>query len=85
MNVVGAKVLFGVSVMADHLKQVAQLCPSVEKIILMGPNQEGCVSYQEMMQDAGDLFNDNLDVRLKYKPFIKEIPLINCLIIDRYQ
>lgn len=62
MNAVGAKVLFGVSMMADHLKQVAQLSPSVEKIILMGPIQDGCASYQEMIQDTGDLFNDNLEV-----------------------
>lgn len=62
MNVTGARVLFGVSMMADHLKQVAQLCPSVEKIILVGPNQEGCLSFHEMVQDTGDFFNDNLDV-----------------------
>ena len=62
MNLVGAKVLYGVAPMADTLRQVAQQCPSIEKIVLFGPNQEGFVSYTEMMQDSGDLFNDNLDV-----------------------
>ena len=65
MTLVGAKAIFGVSVMADHLKQVAQRCPTIQKIIVLGPNQEGCASYQEMMQDSGDLFNENIDV-IKY-------------------
>lgn len=51
--------------MANQLKQVAQLCPSIRKIILFGPTVEGCVSYQELItQETGDLFNDNLDVSL---------------------
>ena len=62
MNMVGATVIFGVSAMAEHLAQVAKLCPTIRHIILLGPNQDGCVSFQEMMQDNGDLFNDNIDV-----------------------
>lgn len=50
--------------MVDHLRHVAQLCPSIRQIILMGPNQEGCASYQEMIQDAGDMLTDNDDVSL---------------------
>ncbi len=87
MNLVGAKAIFGVSVMADHLKQVAQLCPSIQKVILLGPNQEGCASYQEMMQDTGDLFNDNIDVSnlidSKLKPTIKLLLQLNGICADR--
>lgn len=65
LNLVGATAVFGVSAMANQLKQVAQLCPSIRKIILFGPTVEGCVSYQELIaQETGDLFNDNLDVSL---------------------
>ncbi len=49
--------------MAETLRQVAQLCPTVRRIILLGPPQEGFVSFQQMIQDSGDLFNENLDVR----------------------
>ncbi|KZS06466.1 putative 4-coumarate--CoA ligase 3, partial [Daphnia magna] len=62
MTLVEATCLFGVSEMAETLKAVAQLCPTVRRIVLLGPSQDGCASYQDMMQDSGDLFNDNIKV-----------------------
>jgi hypothetical protein len=64
MILVEATCLFGVSEMAETLKAVAQLCPTIRRVILFGPNQDGCVSYQEMMQDSGDRFNDTIKVSL---------------------
>ena len=62
LNVVGATALFGVAPMAETLKKVAQLCPTIRRAIILGPPQEGVVSFQQMAQDVGDLFNENLDV-----------------------
>ena len=62
LNVVGATALFGVAPMAETLKKVAQLCPTIRRVIILGPPQEGVVSFQRMAQDVGDLFNENLDV-----------------------
>lgn len=50
--------------MAETLKAVAKLCPTIKRVILFGPNQEGCVSYQEMVQDSAEFFNDTIDVSL---------------------
>lgn len=60
----GVTAIFGVAQMAETLKKVAQLCPTVRRVILLGPPQEGCISFQQMIQDSGDLFNENLDVNL---------------------
>ena len=62
MNAVKATAIFGVAPMAETLREVAKLCPTVRKVIVLGPAQEGMVSFQEMAMDSGDLFNDNLDV-----------------------
>ncbi len=48
--------------MAEGLAQVAQKCPSIRSVILLGPPQKGFASFQEMVQDSGDMFNENLDV-----------------------
>ncbi|KAI9552454.1 hypothetical protein GHT06_022820 [Daphnia sinensis] len=61
LSINGATALFGVAPMAATLKEVARLCPTIRRIILLGPPQEGIVSFQEMAQDSGDLFNENLD------------------------
>jgi hypothetical protein len=63
LSVVGATALFGVAPMAETLKQVARLCPAIRHVILLGPPQDGAVSFQQMAQDSGDLFNETLDVR----------------------
>jgi 4-coumarate--CoA ligase len=55
-------VIIGVSAMAATMRQVAQLCPSIRQIILVGESEAGFVSFKEMLDDPGDLFNDNLDV-----------------------
>lgn len=62
MKAVGATAIFGVGPMVETLKEVARLCPSIRKVIVLGAPQEGTVSFQEMAADSGDLFNDNLDV-----------------------
>ena len=59
----GAAAVFGVAPMAQGLQQVTQLCPSIRSIILLGPSQEGFVSFQQMVQDSGDMFNEHLNVR----------------------
>ncbi|EFX67408.1 hypothetical protein DAPPUDRAFT_203687 [Daphnia pulex] len=61
LSAVGATALFGVAPMAETLKQVARLCPVIRHIILLGPPLEGAVSFQQMAQDSGDLFNETLD------------------------
>ena len=55
-------VIIGVSAMAGTMRQVAQLCPSIRQIILVGESQTGFVSFKEMLDDSGDLFDENLDV-----------------------
>ncbi|KAI9552448.1 hypothetical protein GHT06_022814 [Daphnia sinensis] len=70
MTLVEATCLFGVSEMAETLKAVAQLCPTVRRIVLLGPSQDGCVSYQDMVQDSGDLFNDNINIDIDNDIFI---------------
>ncbi|KAK4037206.1 hypothetical protein OUZ56_029246 [Daphnia magna] len=70
MTLVEATCLFGVSEMAETLKAVAQLCPTIRRIVLLGPSQDGCVSYQDMMQDSGDLFNDNIKIDIDNDIFI---------------
>lgn len=70
LSINGATALFGVAPMAATLKEVARLCPTIRRIILLGPPQEGFVSFQEMAQDSGDLFNENLDVNVKEDIFL---------------
>ncbi|XP_057379477.1 uncharacterized protein LOC130701512 [Daphnia carinata] len=70
LSINGATALFGVAPMAATLKEVARLCPTIRRIILLGPPQEGIVSFQEMAQDSGDLFNENLDINVKEDIFL---------------
>jgi hypothetical protein len=51
----------------------------------LGPPQEGAVSFQQMAQDSGDLFNENLDVRLLFMNFlfiVKIQIIINIILLD---
>ena len=73
LTVVGATALFGVAPMAETLKQVARLCPTIRRVILLGPPQEGAVSFQQMAQDSGDLFNETLDVKTMNFKFSRNI------------
>ncbi|EFX67425.1 hypothetical protein DAPPUDRAFT_115457 [Daphnia pulex] len=71
LSAVGATALFGVAPMAETLKQVARLCPAIRHVILLGPPQDGAVSFQLMAQDsAGDLFNETLDINVKEDIFL---------------
>ena len=62
LTAVGATVIFGVAPMAEIFQKVAQMCPSIRQVILLGPPQEGFVCFQQMLQDSADLFNENIDV-----------------------
>ena len=58
------KVIVGVSAMAETLRRVNRLCPSVRRLILIGGSEEGFVSIGDMLADPGDLFNENIDVKI---------------------
>ena len=62
LTAVGATVIFGVAPMAEILQKVAQMCPAIRQVILLGPPTQGFVCFQQMLQDSGDLFNENIDV-----------------------
>ena len=57
-----ARAIIGIPQMAEALKAVAMKCPQIKHIIVLGPPQEGLVSFQEMLADSGDLFNETLPV-----------------------
>ena len=46
------------------LRQVAQLCPEIRRLIVVGNPEKGFASLGEMLQDPGDLFDDNIEVYL---------------------
>ena len=57
-----AKVIIGLPQMAEALKALANKCPQIKHIIVLGPPQEGLVSFMQMVADPGDLFNETLPV-----------------------
>ncbi len=48
--------------LTETLRQVAQLCPELRRLIVLGNPEEGFTSIWEMMQDSGDLFDENMKV-----------------------
>jgi hypothetical protein len=48
--------------LAGTLRQVAQLCPEIRRLIVVGNPEEGFANFGEMLQDSGDLFDENIDV-----------------------
>jgi 16S rRNA G1207 methylase RsmC len=48
--------------LAETLRQVAQLCPEIRRLIVIGNPEEGFASLEDMLQDSGDLFDENIDV-----------------------
>ena len=44
------------------LRQVAQLCPEIRRLIVVGNPKEGFATFGELLQDSGDLFDENIDV-----------------------
>lgn len=63
-----AKVIIGIPQMAEALRALANKCPQLKRIIVLGPPQEGLVSFQEMLADPGDLFQETLPV-IKHQTF----------------
>jgi 4-coumarate--CoA ligase len=58
----GTSVIVTIPQMADTIREVASMCPSIRQLIVVGGHQEGFVSLMEMFQDSGDLFNENIEV-----------------------
>ena len=55
--------IIGIPEMAGTMQRVAQQCASVRRMILIGRGvREGFASMGDMLNDAGDLFNENIDV-----------------------
>lgn len=58
----GTSVVVTFPQMADTIREVASMCPSIRRLIVVGGPQEGFVSLMEMFQDSGDLFDENIEV-----------------------
>ena len=58
----GATVVVTIPQLAGTLRQVAQLCPEIRRLIVVGKPEEGFATFGEMLQDSGDLFNENFNV-----------------------
>lgn len=58
----GAKAIVTVPLLADTIRQVATLCPSIQCIIGVGESADGFVSLNELFEDSGEYFNENLEV-----------------------
>lgn len=57
----GVTVLIGVPMLAEKMLQVMQRVSSIRMMVLIGGNLEGFVSFEQMLADSGDLFNENID------------------------
>ncbi len=58
----GATAVVTTPQLAETLRQVAKLCPELRRLIVLGNPEEGFASLEDMFQDSGDLFNENIDV-----------------------
>lgn len=56
----GATVVVTIPELAGTLRQVAQQCPEIRRLLVVGKPEEGFASLEEMLQDNGDLFDDNI-------------------------
>nr|CAH0109076.1 unnamed protein product [Daphnia galeata] len=52
------------------LRQVAQLCPEIRRLIVVGNPEKGFASLGEMLQDPGDLFDDNIEINPSEDTFV---------------
>ena len=57
-----ATVVVTIPQLAGTLRQVAELCPAIRRLIVLGNPQVGFATFGEMLQDSGDLFDQNIDV-----------------------
>lgn len=58
----GATVVVTIPELAGTLRQVAQQCPQIRRLLVVGKPEEGFASLEEMLQDNGDLFDDNIKI-----------------------
>jgi len=58
----GASVVVTFPMMADTIRQVASMCPSIRRLIMIGDHHEGFVNMREMFMDSGELFDENIEI-----------------------
>ncbi|XP_046456759.1 4-coumarate--CoA ligase 3-like [Daphnia pulex] len=58
----GATAVVTTPQLAETLRQVAKLCPEIRRLIVIGNPEEGFASIEDMFQDSGDLFDENIDI-----------------------
>lgn len=58
----GATVVVTIPSMADTMREVASMCPTIRRLIVVGGAEEGFVSMREMFQDSGEYFNENIEI-----------------------
>jgi 4-coumarate--CoA ligase len=58
----GVSALIGVPPLAMKMVHVFQRNPTIRRMILIGGAEDGFVSFEDMLKDSGDLFNENIDV-----------------------
>ena len=76
-------VLVCIPQMAEAMKEVARLCPSIRRMIVIG-SAEGFVSISDMFQDSGDFFDDNIEVSVVSK-ITEGAYSDRCFYIDRHE
>jgi acyl-coenzyme A synthetase/AMP-(fatty) acid ligase len=62
MQLSGATVVVTIPQLAGTLRQVAQQCPEIRRLIIIGQPEEGFATFGEMLQDSGDLYDENINV-----------------------
>lgn len=57
-----AKAIVTVPLLADTIQEVASKCPNLKHLITVGAAHDGFITMNDMYQDSGEYFNDNLEV-----------------------
>jgi len=65
----GATAIICVPQMTETIREVARLCPTIRRMIVIG-SEEGFVSIGDMFQDPGDYFNDNIEMDAREDIFV---------------
>ena len=63
MKLVEASILIGVPAKTEIMCDVAHLCPSLQRMILVGGAEQGFTTASDMLKDPADYFNENIEVR----------------------
>jgi 4-coumarate--CoA ligase len=61
-NACGVSVLIGVQPMASKMLGLLQENSSIRRMILIGGFHDGFASFEDLLSDSGDLFNENINV-----------------------